>query len=124
VIPDLSKAKLIELAEEKLADAKLLLENGRHASAHYLAGYAIELLLKAAISSRFQADTIPDPGWLNHIFQHNLEQLTKSAVLDERLDLQSDADSNFKARWSIVLERNEPLLRPRSGRRRGADRRD
>lgn len=104
---DLSKKQLIRLAEEKLADAKLLLNNGSAGNAYYLAGYAVELLLKAAISSRFQADTIPDPSWLRDVFQHNLEKLVKLALLDDDLKRSNDADYEFKGRWDIVLEWNE-----------------
>jgi hypothetical protein len=35
---ELSKQGLIELADAKLADAKLLLESGKSANAYYLAG--------------------------------------------------------------------------------------
>jgi HEPN domain-containing protein len=104
---DLSKDQLTKLAEEKLADAKLLLSNDRPGNAYYLAGYAVELLLKAAISSRFQANTIPDPSWLRDIFQHNLENLVKLALLNDDLKRDSDADDELKGRWDIVLEWNE-----------------
>jgi len=40
-MPDLSKGRLIELAEAKLADAKFLLADGRSGNAYYLAGYAV-----------------------------------------------------------------------------------
>ncbi len=106
-MPDLSKNELIQLAETKPADARFLLENGRPANAYYLAGYAVELLLKAAISSRFQADTIPDPKWLKDIFTHDLEKLIKLALLDGDLRRTSDADNEFKGRWDIVFEWKE-----------------
>ena len=95
-MPDLSKQQLIELAEAKLADAKFLRDGTRYGSAYYLAGYAVELLLKAVISSRFQTDTIPDPGWLKDIFTHNLEKLAKLALLDDDLKLKNDSDAEFK----------------------------
>lgn len=104
---DLSKELLIKLAEEKLADAKLLLSNDRLGNAYYLAGYAVELLLKAAISARFQANTIPDPSWLKDVFNHNLEKLAKVALLDDDLKRSSDIDDEFKGRWDIVLEWKE-----------------
>ena len=50
-MPDLSKQQLLDLAAEKLSDAKLLQSNNRTGNANYLAGYAIELLLKAAARS-------------------------------------------------------------------------
>ncbi|MFZ0371774.1 MAG: hypothetical protein WAL39_00515, partial [Xanthobacteraceae bacterium] len=58
-------------------------------------------------SSRFQTDTIPDPGWLKDIFTHNLEKLAKLALLDDDLKLKNDSDAEFKARWDIVTEWSE-----------------
>ena len=106
-MPDLSKQHLLDLAAGKLSDAKLLQSNARPANAYYLAGYAIELLLKAAISSRFQADTIPDPSWAGDVFSHNLERLAKLALLEEDIRRASDTEAEFKARWDIVLEWKE-----------------
>jgi hypothetical protein len=106
-MPDLSKRQLIELAEGKLEDAKFLLADDRSGNAYYLAGYAVELLLKAAISSRFQANTIPDPSWLRDVFQHDLEKLAKLGLLDDDLKRSGDTDNEFKGRWDIVLEWNE-----------------
>jgi hypothetical protein len=106
-VPDLSKQHLLDLAAEKLSDAKLLQSNDRPGNAYYLAGYAIELLLKAAISSRFQANTIPDPSWLRDVFSHNLERLAKVALLEDGVKRASDANAEFKARWDIVLEWKE-----------------
>lgn len=105
-MPELSKQRLIELAEAKLADAQFLLAHGRAENAYYLAGYAVELLLKARLSSRFQADTIPDPGWLRekNIFTHDLKQLLKVALLEGDLKHWCDAHSQFEARWNIVFE--------------------
>jgi HEPN domain-containing protein len=51
---EIDKARLIELAEAKLEDAKLLLSAGRADNAYYLAGYAVELMLKAILSGRFR----------------------------------------------------------------------
>jgi hypothetical protein len=106
-VPDLSKQRLLDLADEKLSDAKLLQSNDRFGSAYYLAGYAIELSLKAAISSRFQADTMPDPSWAKDIFIHDLRKLAKLALLEEDIRRASDSDAEFKARWDIVLEWKE-----------------
>ena len=98
---------MLDLAAEKLSDAKLLQINDRPGNAYYLAGYAIELLLKVAIPSRFQADTIPDPGWLRDVFSHKLERLAKVALLEDDIKRASDSDAEFKARWDIVLEWKE-----------------
>jgi len=104
---DLTRAELIQLADEKLDDARMLLRESRPGNAYYLAGYAVELLLKAAISTRFQANTIPDPGWAKDIFTHSLEKLVKLALLDNELKAYGDTHDQFKGRWDIVLEWKE-----------------
>ena len=44
------RVDLQALAQAKLDDAKLLFDNGRFSNAYYLAGYAVELGLKACIA--------------------------------------------------------------------------
>jgi hypothetical protein len=56
----LKGTNLKALAQAKLDDAILLFDNKRYSNAYYLAGYAIELALKACIAKQFVADTIPD----------------------------------------------------------------
>ena len=104
---ELSKQGLIELADAKLADAKVLLESGNSANAYYLAGYTIELMLKAILSKRFQADTLPDPSWSKGVFIHDLRKLVNLALLDEALRIKLDTNAEFTARWQIVEEWNE-----------------
>ncbi len=48
------------LAAAKCEDATLLLAHARFSSAYYLAGYALELALKACIAKQFAAEVIPD----------------------------------------------------------------
>ena len=103
---DLSKQRLIELADEKLSDAKLLLASDRPANAYYLAGYAVELMLKAALSSRFQAHVLADPSWSKEVFTHDLGKLAKLALLDDGLKTNLD-DPAFRASWEFVLEWSE-----------------
>jgi HEPN domain-containing protein len=106
-MPDLSKAFLMELAEAKLDDAKFLLAGGRSGNAYYLAGYAVELLLKAVLALRFRADTIPAPELGRGIFTHDLNKLLNLAELRSRLAGKQDDDPEFRARWEIVLRWDE-----------------
>ena len=61
----LTRAGLQQLAEVRLADAILLLQANRASSAYYLAGYAVELALKACVSKLVQPNTIPDKAFIN-----------------------------------------------------------
>jgi HEPN domain-containing protein len=104
---EIDKARLIELAEAKLEDAKLLLSAGRADNAYYLAGYAVELMLKAILSGRFRENTLPDRALINQLYSHDLDRLTRLALLDVALQQHGKSDADFRLRWDIVLEWTE-----------------
>ena len=104
---EIDKARLIELAEAKLEDAKLLLSAGRAANAYYLTGYAVELMLKAIVSARFRTDTLPDRAVSTQVFVHDLRKLISLALLDVALKEREERDSGFRARLQIVLRWTE-----------------
>jgi len=104
---ELSKQNLVDLAETKLADAKLLLDAGRCGNAYYLAGYVIELMFKAILSSRFRADTLPDREWSTKVYIHDFGKLADLALVKGELDQRTDSDPEFFARWQVVLQWNE-----------------
>src|SRR3981189_297725 len=102
---EIDKARLIELAEAKLEDAKLLLGAGRADNAYYLAGYAVELMLKAIVSARFRTDTLPDRAVSTQVFVHDLRKLINLALL--HVKEREKADAGFQARLQIVLRWTE-----------------
>jgi len=104
---EIDKARLIELAEAKLEDAKLLLSAGRAANAYYLAGYAIELMLKAIVSARFRTNTLPDRAVSTQVFVHDFRKLISLALLEVALKEREKADAGFQARLQIVLRWTE-----------------
>ncbi len=104
---DLTKQALVDLAEAKLADAKLLLRSGRFGSAFYLAGYTVELMLKAVLASEIRAETIPSRELMRDIFTHDIEKLARLARLDTALREKADADPRFAASWQIARAWNE-----------------
>lgn len=65
----------------RLDDAVLLWQNHKASSAYYLAGYAVELGLKAVICKLFQPDAIPDKAFVNAIYTHQFSQLLNVAGL-------------------------------------------
>ena len=66
----LTRHDLQQLARLRLDDALFLQQVGRSSSAYYLAGYAVELALKACIAKLFQPDVIPDRAFVNAIYTH------------------------------------------------------
>ena len=103
----ITKHELVRLAEEKLSDAELLLNAGRHSNAYYLAAMQWSLLLKAIISRRFAADTIPDRQLVNAVHTHNLKELVAHAGLDVELTREQKASATFAAFWQIATDWTE-----------------
>lgn len=60
----LKRADLRANAQAKLDDAIFLLQHKRFSNAYYLAGYAVEIGLKACIAAQIAAETIPDKALL------------------------------------------------------------
>jgi HEPN domain-containing protein len=62
------------LAEERIADAKALLQARRFPAAYYMAGYSVECALKACICRRTERDDFPRKD-ARELYSHNLGQL-------------------------------------------------
>jgi HEPN domain-containing protein len=104
---EIRKDQLVELSDAKLHDAKLLRNAGRSDNAYYLAGYAVEWMLKAILSSQFKTDTLPDKTLLKDIFIHDLAKLVRLSHLEDDLKARKDVDADFEGYWQIVLDWNE-----------------
>lgn len=89
-----------------MADAKHLLADGRWANAYYLAGYAVELALKACIAKTFKAETIPDKALVNATYSHNFTNLVGTAELTADLNNRKMAQA-FEINWGVVVQWSE-----------------
>lgn len=98
----LTRNDLQRLAQVRLEDAVYLLRANRASSAYYLAGYAIELGLKACISKQVHSNTLPDKGFINAVYMHQLDSLVSTAGLRPDFDADTKADSQFAAFWAIT----------------------
>lgn len=103
----LSRNDLQKLAQLRLEDSIVLYQAGKSSSAYYLAGYTIELALKACISKLFQPDVIPDKAFIQAIYTHSLESLLNVAGLLPQLKEDSKNDPQFAAYWGIVSKWGE-----------------
>lgn len=97
----LAKADLQQLAEMRFEDAVTLLRAKRASAAYYLAGYSVELALKACISKLIRPDTIPDKAFINAIYTHKFDNLVSTAGLRGQLDSNLKANPDFAANWAI-----------------------
>lgn len=103
----IGKAILLALCETRLAEARTLLNSGQPSGAYYLAGYAVELRIRAIISDEFMSGVIPDPNFVRQIHTHNLKDLIRLAVLDAPLKHDEKINPTLAANWSLVAEWSE-----------------
>ena len=99
---EVSKAVLQRLADEKLRDAKILLYQKAASNAYYLAGYSVEMALKACIAKNFKSDTIPDKDLVRDTYSHNLKNLVATADLQSTMLAKQKANQLFAAYWAVV----------------------
>jgi hypothetical protein len=100
----MKRADLRAMAQAKIDDALILLQNGRVSNSYYIAGYAVELGLKACIASQLNAETIPDKDFIRKILSHDFPTLVGLVGLAQQLKDKKDNDPTFAANWAIVSE--------------------
>ena len=100
----LPRKHLQKLADMRVDDAQVLLQNRRWSAAHYLAGYAVELGLKACIAQQFIKDAIPDKAMVDKTYSHDLEKLLGVAGLKEAHKEAKRTDPDFQANWTIISQ--------------------
>ena len=98
-----SRAEFQKLAEERLEEAKALLDLGKWDGAYYLAGYAVELALKACIIKRLMAtDAFPDKEFSRNCYTHQVGKLVGLAGLGAAHKARMDAEPAFDANWTVA----------------------
>ena len=103
----IAKKDLQTLAETRRGDAQLLFQAGRYSAAYYLAGYAVELGIKACIAGLFQADMIPDKSFVQAVYSHKLDELVGLAGIKRQLQDDTRNDPILSAAWGIASKWNE-----------------
>jgi HEPN domain-containing protein len=101
-----NRADFQQLADVRIAEAKVLLDQGMYDGAYYLAGYAVECALKACIAKRTHQDDFP-PKNSNSLYTHNIRSLINSADLAGDRDNAAAADADLSANWAVVFNWNE-----------------
>lgn len=97
------RATFQQLAEERLAEATLLLAQGYPPGAYYLAGHAVECTLKASVATRFKADEIADKSRVNSVYNHKLIELLRLSGLEHEVK----ADKTLSGCWTVASEWSE-----------------
>ena len=103
----ITKADLEALADTRLGDAVHLFQANRYSAAYYLAGYAVELGIKACIAGLFQANVIPERAFVNAVYSHKLDELLGLAGIKKRLQDDMKNDAVLFAAWGVASKWNE-----------------
>ncbi|MSP27569.1 MAG: HEPN domain-containing protein [Methylococcales bacterium] len=88
------------LALERLLDADALIEAERYDGAIYIAGYAIELVLKARICKTLKWTDFPENQDYRSFKIHNLD------VLLHLSGIENEIKTNYFADWSLASKWN------------------
>jgi hypothetical protein len=106
-----NQADLQRLAEERIKDAKGLLDGGRWEFAYYAAGYAVECALKSCILAR-----MIHTGWIfdeevkkvdecrTHEFMKLIQIAGMIDLLNDALKMSATAGGEFVANWDKARE--------------------
>lgn len=103
----IKREDLQTISDMRLAEAMILKENNHPSGAYYLAGYAVELALKACISKQIHKNIIPDKSFITAIYTHSLQDLVKLAGLERDRLLHEKQNSNFLTAWLITKDWSE-----------------
>jgi HEPN domain-containing protein len=98
----MNRADLQNLASERIAEAKILLDAGKWAGAYYLAGYAVECGLKACIANLLKSEIFPERDFSDKCYVHDIEKLVALAGLKSKRDTDAVANAKLDACWGIV----------------------
>jgi HEPN domain-containing protein len=103
-----TRAELKELAGTRLKEAKVLLDCGLYDGSRYLAGYVVELSLKARICRLLDIDKYPEEGEISRSFKiHNLDVLLRLAGLQHKFEQATSGNHSLLTNWSLVTEWKE-----------------
>jgi HEPN domain-containing protein len=104
---EIAKHELEALSQARRQEAVALFRARQYSGAYYLAGYAVELAIKACIAKRFRAGVIPDRRVVQSVYSHDLEALIGVAGLRDELDTDLRASLAFRNAWGAVRDWNE-----------------
>jgi HEPN domain-containing protein len=106
--PIVTRADFQSLADQRLVEAKFLLDHGQWDGAYYLAGYAVELGLRACIIKTLLAtDAFPEKKFSENCYTHAIDRLVGLAKLELKLQSATAADPDLQTNWSLTLDWNE-----------------
>ncbi len=102
-LPIQTRADFKALSKTRLEEARLLLAARKWDGAYYLAGYAVELGLKACIMKLLKRrDAFPERKFSENCYTHDLGKLVGLADLVGALTESRKVDAAFSENWLLV----------------------
>lgn len=105
-----NRQELQRLADERLADAEILLAGQRWSGAYYMAGYAVECALKACILSYIESHIEVVFGvrrYVEDCWTHDIQKLVKQAGLENQLAAAVANNASLQGNWQAVKDWTE-----------------
>jgi HEPN domain-containing protein len=103
----MNRSDFQRVSQLRVAEAKVLLDNGYFAGAYYLLGYAVECALKACISKQIKRYDFPDRKLVNDSYTHDLDKLLIVAGLEDELKKEFLVNPTLETNWRIVRDWSE-----------------
>jgi HEPN domain-containing protein len=108
----LNRTDLQQLAEDRVIDAKALLDAGRWSGAYYLAGYAVECALKSCVLHHLEKTGMifRDRKYLKDLgecWTHELDKLVGLAGLTAELGMACRANPVLLGYWGTAKDWRE-----------------
>lgn len=100
--PILNRQSLQRLADLRVAEARLLLDNGHYPGAYYPAGYTVECALKARIAKQTREFDFPDLGRVRDSYNHDFRRLMATAGLNGDFQRECNSSLSFSDNWETV----------------------
>ena len=95
------------LANIRIKEAQVLLQNKCYEGAYYLVGYAVECGLKACIAKRTKRYDFPDRDRASNSYTHNVERLLELSGLKVEHQKGLVTNPSFARNWAIVKDWRE-----------------
>ncbi|HNT26616.1 MAG TPA: HEPN domain-containing protein [bacterium] len=103
-----TQSDLRKLARLRLREAQALFDKKLYDGCEYLAGYVIELALKARICKTLNTNDYPDTGERSRVFKtHNLDDLLFLSGLQRRFDEDKRTNPALFTNWSLITPWSE-----------------
>lgn len=105
----MNRTELQQLSQDRLLDAETLIAASRWSGAYYLAGYAIECALKAAVLRYFERTGIifEDKKFAEKCWTHDIETLVKMADLEVARGNAIQTNTQLGTNWLLAKDWNE-----------------